>query len=119
MRARIFNAFERAERENAADRRDALMTFVVVGGGPTGVELAGALAELARATLKDDFRAIDTRRTHILLLEGFERILPAYPADLSSKARRSLEKLGVTVRPGMATPDSQPIWMASRPSRLT
>ncbi|MGK7890670.1 MAG: NAD(P)/FAD-dependent oxidoreductase [Leptolyngbyaceae cyanobacterium] len=98
MRRRIFLAFEAAEKETDPQRRQALQTFVVVGGGPTGVELAGALAELAHGTLKDDFRQIDTSHTQILLLEGMDRVLPPYPPELSVEARKSLEKLGVTVR---------------------
>ncbi|MEM9213091.1 MAG: NAD(P)/FAD-dependent oxidoreductase [Cyanobacteria bacterium P01_F01_bin.150] len=98
VRRRIFLAFEAAEKESDPARRKALQTFVVVGGGPTGVELAGALAELAYGTLKEDFRNIDTTQTAVLLLEGMERVLPPYPSELSVKAQDSLEKLGVTVR---------------------
>ncbi|MFQ4137980.1 NAD(P)/FAD-dependent oxidoreductase [Nodosilinea sp. PGN35] len=98
MRKRIFGAFEAAEKESDPERRRAWLTFVVVGGGPTGVELAGALAELAFHTLKDEFHDIDTTETRILLLEGLDRVLPPYPADLSAKAADSLAELGVTVR---------------------
>ncbi|NET47534.1 MAG: NAD(P)/FAD-dependent oxidoreductase [Merismopedia sp. SIO2A8] len=98
VRRRIFLAFEAAEKETDPARRKALQTFVVVGGGPTGVELAGALAELAYGTLKDDFRNIDTSQTEVLLLEGMDRVLPPYPTELSTKAQQSLESLGVTVR---------------------
>lgn len=98
MRKRIFGAFEAAEKESDPERRRAWLTFVVVGGGPTGVELAGALAELAFHTLKDEFHHIDTTETRILLLEGLDRVLPPYPADLSAKAAASLAELGVTVR---------------------
>lgn len=98
MRRRIFLAFEAAEKETDPEKRRAWLTFVLVGGGPTGVELAGALAELAYSTLKDDFRNIDTSETRILLLEGMDRILPPYPPELSAKAQTSLEKLGVTVQ---------------------
>jgi NADH dehydrogenase len=80
---------------------------VVVGGGPTGVELAGALGELAHKTLKDDFRSIDPTEAQIFLLEGLDRILPPYPADLSAKATVSLEKLGVTVQPNTLVTDIQ------------
>ncbi|HEY9648356.1 MAG TPA: NAD(P)/FAD-dependent oxidoreductase, partial [Chroococcidiopsis sp.] len=97
MRRRIFMAFEAAEKETDPEQRLAWLTFVIVGGGPTGVELAGAIAELAYNTLKSDFRNIDTSETKILLLEGMDRILPPYPPDLSAKAQGSLEKLGVTV----------------------
>ncbi|NEQ27103.1 MAG: NAD(P)/FAD-dependent oxidoreductase [Microcoleus sp. SIO2G3] len=98
MRRRIFRAFEAAEKETDPEKRKAWLTFVVVGGGPTGVELAGALAELAYSTLKADFRNIDTREARILLLEGMDRILPPYPPDLSAAAAESLERLGVTVQ---------------------
>lgn len=98
MRRRIFLAFEAAEKETDPEKRRAWLTFVLVGGGPTGVELAGALAELAYSTLKDDFRNIDTSETRILLLEGMDRILPPYPPELSAKAQDSLEQLGVTVQ---------------------
>lgn len=98
MRRRIFLAFEAAEKETDPEKRRAWLTFVLVGGGPTGVELAGALAELAYSTLKDDFRNIDTSETRILLLEGMDRILPPYPPELSAKAQASLEHLGVTVQ---------------------
>lgn len=98
MRRRIFLAFEAAEKETDPEKRRAWLTFVIVGGGPTGVELAGALAELAHNTLKQDFRNIDTSETKILLLEGMDRVLPPYPPDLSVKAQGSLERLGVTVQ---------------------
>lgn len=98
MRRRIFLAFEAAEQETDPEKRRAWLTFVVVGGGPTGVELAGALAELAYSTLKDDFRNIDTSEARILLLEGMDRILPPYPPDLSEAAAASLTSLGVTVQ---------------------
>ncbi|MBX3024551.1 NAD(P)/FAD-dependent oxidoreductase [bacterium] len=98
MRRRILLAFETAEREPDPARREAWLTFVVVGAGPTGVELAGALSEIANDTLKNDFRAIHPRDSRILLVEATDRVLPAYPRDLSEKACRSLEHLGVTVR---------------------
>jgi len=98
MRRRIFMAFEAAEKETDPERRKAWLTFVIVGGGPTGVELAGAIAELAFNTLKQDFRNIDTTEAKILLLEGMDRILPPYPPELSAKAAESLTKLGVTVQ---------------------
>jgi NADH dehydrogenase len=97
IRRRVFTAFEQAEREADPAVRRQLMTFVVVGGGPTGVELAGAIAELAHHTLRHDFRSIDTTSTEILLLEGTDRILSAYPPSLSQRAVESLEELGVTV----------------------
>jgi NADH:ubiquinone reductase (H+-translocating) len=97
IRRRIFSAFERAEREDSAEERRAWMTFVIVGGGPTGVELAGALAELSRFTLPRDFRAIDTREARIVLIEAMDRLLPPYPPGLSRRAERALSRLGVTV----------------------
>jgi NADH dehydrogenase len=98
MRRRFLLAFEAAEREDDPDARRRLLTFVVVGAGPTGVELAGAMAEIARKVMPRDFRFIDTRSARILLLEGGERVLPSYPPELSRKARRQLERLGVEVR---------------------
>ncbi|MEM6591661.1 MAG: NAD(P)/FAD-dependent oxidoreductase [Cyanobacteria bacterium P01_C01_bin.73] len=98
VRRRIFLAFEAAEKETDPAKRKALQTFVIVGGGPTGVELAGALADLAYGTLKDDFRTIDTTQTEIILVEGMDRVLPPYKPELSAKAQEALEKLGVTVR---------------------
>ncbi len=98
MRRRIFLAFEAAEREPDPQKRRAWLTFVVVGGGPTGVELAGALGELAHITLRKDFRHIDPTETQVLLLEGLDRILPPYPPDLSHDAARELLRKGVTVR---------------------
>ena len=98
MRRRIFVAFEAAEREADPEKRRAWLTFVIVGGGPTGVELAGAIAELAYNTLKKDFRNIDTAEARVLLLEGMDRILPPYAPELSAKAEASLQRLGVTVQ---------------------
>jgi NADH dehydrogenase len=94
-------AFEVAEREQDEMRRRAWMTFVIVGGGPTGVELAGTLAEVSRQTLAKDFRHIDTASTRVILVEGTARILGAYPEDLSDRAREQLERLGVTVWTGV------------------
>lgn len=105
IRQRIFNAFEEAERATDDVERDAWMTFVLVGAGPTGVELAGAVAELAYATLVRDFRKIDTRKTKIVLLEGADRVLPPYTEKLSAKAKRALEKLGVDVKVGAMVTD--------------
>src|SRR6202165_201141 len=98
LRRRIFLAFELAEREGDAAKRQALLTFVVVGGGPTGRELAGALAEIARHTVSQDFRRFDPRQARVVLLESGDRVLAQYPVDLSAKARRALEHLGVEVR---------------------
>jgi NADH dehydrogenase len=98
IRRRVLLAFEAAEKEHDGGRRSELLTFVVVGGGPTGVELAGAVAELARFVLDRDFRTINPRSAEILLLEGGPRILPAFAPDLSLSAQRQLTKLGVKVR---------------------
>ncbi|HLP87497.1 MAG TPA: NAD(P)/FAD-dependent oxidoreductase [Nostocaceae cyanobacterium] len=95
MRRRIFLAFEAAEKETDPEKRRALLTFVIVGGGPTGVELAGAIAELAYKTLKEDFRNIDTSEAKILLLQGPDRVLPHISPELSQAAAKSLRKLGV------------------------
>jgi NADH dehydrogenase len=98
MRRRIFSAFEAAEQETDPEKRQALLTFVIVGGGPTGVELAGAIAELAYQTLKEDFRNINTSEAKILLLQGGDRILPHIAPELSKVATTSLQKLGVVIR---------------------
>jgi NADH dehydrogenase len=98
MRRRVFRAFEVAEREDDPERRKEWMTFVIVGAGPTGVELAGALMEIARHTLPSDFRRIDPRTARVILVEGTDRVLPAYVEPLSRKARAQLDKLGVEVR---------------------
>ncbi len=105
MRARILSAFEAAERERDPAKLAAWMTFVIVGGGPTGAELAGALGEIAHDTLIHDFRDIETQRARILLVEGTDRVLPSYPANLSADAKRMLERLGVTVRTGAMVVD--------------
>jgi NADH dehydrogenase len=102
IRSRLLVAFEMAEREADEGKRAALMTFVIVGAGPTGVELAGTIAELARATLPGDFRRIDTRKARIVLIEAGPRVLPAFAADLSAYAQSSLEGLGVEVALGQA-----------------
>ena len=96
VRGRILSAFEAAEMEPDAGRRRAWLTFVVVGAGPTGVEMAGQIAELARDTLRRDFRAIDPRDGRVLLVETADRVLTSFPPSLSRKAARSLEHLGVT-----------------------
>ena len=96
IRRRMLVAFERAERETDPARRAAWLTFVVIGGGPTGVELAGQFAEIARHTLKGEFRRIDPHSARVMLVEGANRILGAYPPDLSMKAQLQLERLGVT-----------------------
>jgi len=102
IRRRILLAFERAERETDASRRRALLTFVVVGGGPTGAELAGAIGEISREVLVSDFRAIDPREARILVLEAGPQFLPSFPADLARRAQEALSPLGVEVRTGCA-----------------
>jgi NADH dehydrogenase len=96
LRARLLGAFEAAELEADAERRCALLTFVVVGGGPTGVEMAGQIAELARDTLNDEFRTIDPGDARVLLVEMADRVLTTFPPSLSHKAKSQLEHLGVT-----------------------
>jgi len=98
IRRRVLTAFEEAEKIKDPDRRLAHMTFVIVGGGPTGVEMAGAISELAQHTLTDDFRHIDPKHTRVILVEASPRILSTYPEDLSAKAVKQLESLGVEVR---------------------
>jgi NADH dehydrogenase len=102
LRRRILVAFERAERETDPARRAALLTFVIVGAGPTGVELAGTIAELAQDTLRPDFRNIDTHTTRVVLIEAGPRVLAGFPDQLSGYALRSLESLGVEVVLGQA-----------------
>ena len=102
LRRRILVAFERAERETDPQRRAALLTFVIVGAGPTGVELAGTIAELAQDTLPPDFRNIDTHKARVVLIEAGPRVLAGFPDDLSTYAQRSLESIGVEVVLGKA-----------------
>lgn len=98
VRRRILLAFEAAERESDPEKRRSWMTFVIVGAGPTGAELAGALGEIANDTLRHDFRDINTSEARIYLVEGSGRVLPTYPESLSAAARKMLERLGVTIR---------------------
>ena len=98
VRRRFLLAFEHAENAESDADRDAFMTFVIVGGGPTGVELAGTMIEIARRAMPGDFRRIDTRRTRVVLVEGGPRLLPAFPEASSARARADLERLGVEVR---------------------
>jgi NADH dehydrogenase len=97
IRRRFLLAFEAAEREMDAAKRRALLTFVIVGGGPTGVELAGAMAEIARKAIPADFRSIDTTTARIVLVQGDARLLPALPEELGARAKKDLERLGVEV----------------------
>jgi NADH dehydrogenase len=105
IRRRILIAFEAAEREQNLERRREWMTFVVIGGGPTGVELAGALGEIANDTLKRDFRSIHSPDARIILVEALDRVLPPYPADRSRSAKKQLGQLGVDVRVGTRVTD--------------
>ncbi|MDZ7765635.1 MAG: NAD(P)/FAD-dependent oxidoreductase [Melioribacteraceae bacterium] len=98
IREKMLLSFEKAERAKTQKEREKYMTFVIVGGGPTGVEVAGSFAEIAKQTLLQDFRNIDTSHTRIILVEGMDRILQAYDPSLTDKAKHSLEKLGVEVR---------------------
>ncbi len=100
IRRKLLSAFEHAEAAADEDERRAWITFVVIGGGPTGAEMAGAMAEVARHTLAQDFRRFDPGDARILLIEGSDRILPAYPPELSARAQHQLERLGVEVRTG-------------------
>ncbi len=111
IRARVLSAFEQAESASDDARCDSCLTFAVIGGGPTGVELAGTLAEIARHTLKNDFRRIDTRKARVLLIEAGPRVLSAFTEDLSAKARRQLEKLGVEVHTGAAVSEIGPDYL--------
>jgi NADH dehydrogenase len=100
IRRRILMSFEHAERELDDDARAAWLTFVVIGAGATGVEMAGTMTEIGQYTLNGEFRRIDSRKARVVLIEGHERVLPPYPPDLSEKARLQLEGLGVEVRTG-------------------
>jgi len=100
LRRRILVAFERAERETDPKLREALLTFIIIGAGPTGVELAGTIADLAKDTLAPDFRNIDTRKARVVLIEAGPRVLAGFPVDLSAYAQASLESLGVEVKLG-------------------
>ena len=114
IRNRILTAFEAAEVESDDDRQRGWLTFVVVGGGPTGVEMAGQIAELARDSLRLDFRWVDTRRARVLLVETADRILTGFPPSLSHKAERALEHLGVTVLVGNTVVDVGPVSVSIR-----
>ncbi|MEO1489776.1 MAG: NAD(P)/FAD-dependent oxidoreductase, partial [Pseudomonadota bacterium] len=100
VRAMILNAFEQAEANNDPERIERLLTFVIVGAGPTGVELAGAIAELAKLNVEREFRTVDPATARVILVQSGKRILPAFPEELSAKAHASLEELGVDVRTG-------------------
>lgn len=108
IRARVLTAFEMAERTTDADQRRCWLTFVIAGGGATGVELAGALAELARYTMRHDFRAINPAEAKIILVEGRERLLTTFPEDLSAHTADTLRRLGVTIRTGTMVAEIRP-----------
>jgi NADH:ubiquinone reductase (H+-translocating) len=118
IRRRILGAFEQAEREPDAARRRTWLTFVIVGGGPTGVELAGAVAELAFNVMVQDFRRIDSREAHVILLQAMPRVLPTYPDALSAKAERALRRLGVDVRTNTAVTAIEPDWVGVGEQRI-
>jgi NADH:ubiquinone reductase (H+-translocating) len=118
IRRRILLAFERAERETNAERRRSLLRFVIVGGGPTGVELGGAIAEISRHVLDKDFRSIDPREAEVQVLEAGPRILPAFPPRLAEKATRSLQRLGVQVRTGFPVTGVGPGYLESGADRI-
>ena len=110
LRRRILVAFERAERETDPARRAALLTFVIIGAGPTGVEMAGTIADLAKDTLPPDFRNIDTHKTRVVLIEAGPRVLASFPEDLSAYAQRSLEEIGVEVMLGQPVTECARRW---------
>jgi NADH dehydrogenase len=118
IRRRVLLAFELAEREAARGRRQVPLNFVVVGGGPTGVELAGTLSEIARRALADEFISIDPKRTRIILLEGGPRILPTYPEDLSRSAEEQLRGLGVEVHTSTMVTGVEPAAVRMGETRL-
>ncbi|MGF0538510.1 NAD(P)/FAD-dependent oxidoreductase [Agrobacterium sp. ES01] len=105
IRRRVLLAFERAELNGGEDERDGELTFVIIGGGATGVEMAGMIAELAKQTLPSEFRSIDTTRTRVILVEAGQRVLPAFTDDLSDYTAKALGKLGVEVRTGLPVTD--------------
>ena len=119
IRRRVLTAFEAAERTTEASERRALLTFVVIGGGPTGVELAGALAEISRHTIARDFRAIDPTQARVVLVEAGERLLATFPPGLSRSTEQALRRLGVEVRTGalvtQLTPDA--VWIGGEQIR--
>jgi len=118
IRRRLLSAFEEAERTDDPDRRRQLLTFVVIGGGPTGVELAGAIGEMSRFTLARDFRNIDTKLTRVILIESGPRILSMFSEKLASRATRDLEKLGVQVWPNTLATDIDEHGVQAGPERI-
>jgi NADH:quinone reductase (non-electrogenic) len=118
IRRRVLLAYEMAERERSPERRREFMTFVIIGGGPTGVELAGALAEISRQALAREFQHIDPSHARIILIESVPRVLPPYPEDLSAKARTQLERLGVDVWTGARVTAIEPGVVHVGPERI-
>jgi NADH dehydrogenase len=118
MRRRVLLAFELAERQTMEHGTHPPLKFVIVGGGPTGVELAGAISDIARLYMRNNFRYIDTRQAKVLILEGSPHILSMYPEDLQQKARKQLEALGVEVRTGTAVTDLQPGYVVIGDERI-
>jgi NADH dehydrogenase len=113
IRRRVLLTFETAEREAIAHRSSPPLNFVIIGAGPTGVELAGAIADIARHHLQSEFRAIDPRQSRVILLEGGPRVLPVYPEDLSASAERQLKSMGVEVRTNAMVTNLEPdaVWV--------
>src|SRR5574338_166019 len=118
IRRRILGAFEQAEREPDDARRRVWLTFVIVGGGPTGLELAGAVAELAFKVMVEDFRRIDSREARVILVQAMPRLLPTHPEALSVEAERALRGLGVEVRRNTVVTAIQPGWVAVGDQRI-
>jgi NADH dehydrogenase len=118
IRRRVLLAFELAERQMVEHGWHPPLNFVVIGGGPTGVELAGAISDIAQLYMKRDFRHIDPRTSRVLLLDGGQRILAAYPPDLSAKAEAALKKLGVEVHTGMQVTNVGPGWVEANGQRM-
>ena len=118
IRRRVLLAFELAERQMVEHGWHPPLNFVVIGGGPTGVELAGAISDIAQLYMKRDFRHIDPRTSRVILLDGGERILAAYPPDLSAKAEASLKRLGVEVHTGMQVTNVGPGWVEANGQRM-
>jgi NADH:quinone reductase (non-electrogenic) len=118
IRRRVLLAFEMAEREAIVHGTHPALNFVVIGAGPTGVELAGAIADISRRYMEHDFRAIDTRQARIVLLEGGPRVLPAFPEDLSASAEKQLTDMGVEVRTGALVTNVEPGWVTVGTERI-
>src|SRR5208282_5074279 len=118
IRRRVLLAFELAERQMLETGSHPTLNFVVIGGGPTGVELAGAISDIARLYMRHDFRHIDPAKSRVLLLDGGPRILAAYPADLSAKAEAELQRLGVEVHTQTHVTGIGPGWVEANGQRI-